>query len=117
MREIKFRAWDKKDKEMFYQTGINKNWEDILDFLNELWEFVNKCEDTEKFELMQFVGLKDKNGKEIYEGDVVKNFSFVSNSTWTLTINDIVYDNHKIARDEKDREVIGNKFEHPELLK
>ena len=58
MREIKFRAWDKNNKAMFNEVAISKN---------------GKCAISQEdiFELMQYTGLKDKNGKEIYEGDIV----------------------------------------------
>ena len=52
-REIKFRAWNKAGKIML-------NWDTIKYQLN-----------NQHFELMQFTGLHDKNGKEIYEGDIV----------------------------------------------
>lgn len=68
MRDIKFRAWCKKHKVMIYHIGsISWNEENNI-FVNQ----DTRCAGNEI--LMQYTGLKDKKGKEIYEGDVVKYF-------------------------------------------
>ena len=62
-REIKFRVWDKEKSEMFFVEDIY--WAEVDESITNIngWNNENP--------LMQFTGLKDKNGKEIYEGDIV----------------------------------------------
>ena len=63
-REIKFRSWDKVLKKMWWPRDFVQGEMGIFE-----------CDVTivgDECELMQYTGLKDKNGKEIYEGDIVK---------------------------------------------
>jgi uncharacterized phage protein (TIGR01671 family) len=104
MRKIKFRAWD-KEKGMLHYDGIF-NSPNFFDNSN----------------LMQFTGLKDKNEKEIYEGDVVKDVGIIGEIIYvecSFRINP--EGNKKIEFTESllnydNLEVIGNIHENPELL-
>ena len=66
MREIKFRAWDKDNNCMI------ENWYEITEEKFTKDRFLGRQAQTLVTEVMQFTGLKDKNGKEIFEGDIIK---------------------------------------------
>lgn len=116
MREIKFRAWDKLNKDMFNVESINfqerRVYKDTVSY--------RKFEDID---LMQYTGLKDEYGDEIYEGDIVT----LHNSKYKVIFNtkeagfvlkdeffemDIPFTNNNNER----MEIIGNIYESQELM-
>ena len=135
-REIKFRVWDNKYKYMNYKVlvGIYGDWEKVKDDKNytacAMWvepdKVDYKCEPHwahfepyhEDIHLMQYTGLKDKNGVEVYEGDKVKAKFYGKevvgeigfNSGCFLLWNSCVSDNQLFIF--TDIEVIGNIYEN-----
>ena len=126
MREIKFRAWDKKCIEV-YGTGMSygehEYFDDMLAFRFNHFESDNPSEIIYE----QFTGLRDKNGKEIYEGDIVR---WDINQSHPIGIVDYIdsyggydlkniYDDYHVCNDwgRGEYEVVGNIHENPELLK
>lgn len=121
MREIKFRAWDKDKNKFLYQDSENiKGKIDSLHFF-----FSNLFNDCD---LMQYTGLKDKNGKEIYEKDIVLHDGYISVVSWGKIAHGFKLKtdtsiNNKFGKikyyslpHSKKIEVIGNIYENPELL-
>jgi len=115
MREIKFRAWDK----------IQKRWGRILwameDCLySESDTYCGGFDTARRFEFMQFTGLHDKNGKEIWEGDLIRYHK--NKGIWTVEYQEgtfwFIEKNGRYMWNQLDTnkvEVIGNIYENPEL--
>ena len=128
MREIKFRAWDMRQKEMRSVMGfrVNKSKSITINATEhpENWEPLITSGIHKDGILMQYTGLKDKKGKEIYEGDIVfhsdKTIMEVlwSNKHATFIVK-YIYLKEKVEDFidlVKESEVIGNIYESPELL-
>jgi uncharacterized phage protein (TIGR01671 family) len=129
-REIKFRAWD-------IELGfmVDPDYYFVM-FDGSIW--FNNCADGEddlteqtfKLKIMQYTGLKDKNGKEIYEGDILNNIEavdiawrqvveFETGAFWRKDISkgdDSQWEFDGWETVGEDWEVIGNIYENPELL-
>lgn len=120
---LRFRAWLKKDKEMIDVEEIHfKNGE--LDFIGDAITWMCKNND---FVLMQSTGLRDKNGKEIFEGDIVDYNGRNAVIKWHGSYASFIYmfvDELRERNQEWDPlylsyfhfQVVGNKFETPALL-
>ncbi len=145
-REIKFRVWDKEKQRMIYDGILNPESADsiYLDITlsgcicaqidddgnkNGLWEHDIRIENG-RLELMQYTGLLDKNGKEIYSGDILKCYD----KHWEETICWVDFNLAAAGYVVKDKtckenewltqiycfdngmEIIGNIYENPELF-
>ncbi len=113
MREIKFRAWDKIEKIMYLDV------QDEYDFIcgSKIAESFGELLEDEDFIVMQFTGLKDKNGKEIFEGDILFDGTVKSFVIWKEEESMFGINNGKYELGYYNNwEVIGNIYENPELL-
>lgn len=122
MRENKFRAWHKGKKIMGEVLGIDILHKEIF-FSNEDVDCYEHT-DFKDIELMQYTGLKDKNNKEIYEGDIVtlhnSKYKVIFNSKeagFVLRDDEFEMNIPFTNNNNKRMEVIGNIYENPELLK
>lgn len=144
MREIKFRAWGKESKCMYHADGKQFGFEFRGDGKWGFCDYGTSCiyATEENSVLMQFTGLKDKNGKEIYEGDIVKtdgSMNFGNRFAQPDAMREILmlesgftgvkdsfgkehpsalcnWDNYTLWNIQGSLEVIGNIYENPELL-
>jgi hypothetical protein len=116
MREIKFRAWDEEKKQMsapfiLGMPAVFKNGVLTSELATKRYGI----------KVMQYTGLKDKNGKEIYEGDILEYKRFLSdgNERGFVEYNEYAewsVNNWLLNRIYRRAEVIGNRFANPELL-
>jgi uncharacterized phage protein (TIGR01671 family) len=125
MRELKFRAWDKTKNTMMTSSVIWGETHLELTGINyEPWQESTQADDIGP-ELMQYTGLKDKNGVEIYEGDVVKCEKEEVVNPWVVdnhggadwVIWNLLNTSYHLHQLEEDMEVIGNIYQSPELIK
>lgn len=116
-RTIKFRAWDKDIKQMLYSINVNADGRMILEYGNYVASV--------SYPIMQYTGLNDKNGKEIYEGDIVEwhtQRSVVEWNTqyglWHLYVQPSGSSKcqSQLLGNYPNAEVIGNIYEHQNLL-
>jgi len=126
MNDIKFRAWDYKEKRMVKVLAIDWEHQKITceaGINHKGVEGYERCyhQPLDNFEILQFTGVRDKNGKEIYEGDILRNsFGSLYVVKWVSSMMafmcsplKVVYEVRHI--DNLDAEVVGNIFENTEL--
>lgn len=134
-REIKFRVWDKYEKQMYPISSIDYDIfsQEIriiaVGHKNGMCTAYNKNHNSEKcditaLELMQYTGLHDKNGKEIYEGDIVKikyrdediGKVIYEYNGFSIDVTNMNKNYGRVSFVNNFMEVIGNIYDNPELL-
>lgn len=124
----KFRAWDRARNEMNYKIMVgncdlsDRNWTCPIIWIEEKKRWLAFDDDYKC--IMQSTGLTDKNGKEIFEGDILGTKDGLLNGVieyrsdlgmWTNSL--IRYNNfERLCNVATSREIIGNIYENPELL-
>ena len=130
--EIKFKAWDKQRKKIFEVSnlGFNTVERDIMVSVQD--HHYQGRGYIDNYELMQYTGLKDVNGIEIFEGDIVKNNFMcpeITKKKSNIGVIEWTDGNYMLYCKEEDRytyltchitnkefEVLGNIYANPELL-
>ncbi|BEO96340.1 YopX family protein [Fusobacterium nucleatum] len=124
MKEFKMKAWLKREKKMVAIIGIDFNYEYIRytedsNLFNENY----KTAEFKDIELLQFTGLKDNGGQELYEADVIKFNDGIDDIYGLISYDDedgayrVSYENitEHLSEREGDFEIVGNIFENPDL--
>lgn len=127
MRDIRFRAWHKSSSTMLER--VDRDFESLASYV-----------ENDAYEVMQYTGLKDKSGVEIYEGDVLSLFDPRTQTEHKKKLSAVTFNNgaflvdtqmgaspnrttmetlyrYLMWREYSECEVIGNVWENPELLK
>ena len=133
-RKLKFRAWDKLEKpwneefkkEMIYNVAGIEFWINSIRIVDE---DRHNWIDFKDVEIMQYTGIKDKNGKEIYEGDIIRlkhhidkrinvvgKVVFLSEQASFGIIDDLGQEYPLFRNTTEQIEIIGNIYENSELL-
>jgi len=120
MREHKYRAWAPENKVMIY-FDLGKVANDHYQYGHLIQLLANKHPDGKDL-LTEYIGIKDKNDKEIYEGDILKDDQWNPNTMHVVFEEGCFYMSwanaeYPVSIQYVERfEVIGNIFENPELL-
>ena len=132
MREIKFRIWCISTKQIMYLEGPKINFEyGLFAWDSDTGICGLPSDDIHDYEVMEYTGLKDKNGREVFEGDIIQYVGAPYDPLWRSgpvavkweefgdwCIEGVGYTIGGSSKDDTDRrEVIGNIWENPDLLR